>query len=94
MALCLYRVAQEALRNVAVHAAARQVEVRLSAVPRGVELRIVDNGKGFDLEDARRRGGLGLIDIDERVRLVGGKLRIETQLRRGTAVIVQLPVAH
>jgi len=94
MALCLYRVAQEALRNVAAHAAARQVEVRLSAVPRGVELRIADNGKGFDLEDARRRGGLGLIDIDERVRLVGGKLRIETQPGRGTVVIVRVPVVH
>src|SRR5262249_19597358 len=92
IALCLYRVAQEALRNVAAHAAAQRVEVRLSAAPRGLELRIADDGKGFDLEEARQRGGLGLIDIDERVRLVGGRLRIETQVRYGTTVIVRVPV--
>jgi two-component system sensor histidine kinase UhpB len=90
-ALCLYRVAQEALRNVAAHAGARRVEVSLLPVRGGVELRIADDGKGFDLEDARRRGGLGLIDIDERVRLVGGRFRIVTQPQHGTVLIARVP---
>ena len=74
VALCLYRVAQEALRNVAAHAGARQVHVALRGTAAGLELTIADDGQGFDLAEARRRGGLGLISLDERVRLVRGGL--------------------
>jgi signal transduction histidine kinase/ligand-binding sensor domain-containing protein len=92
IALCLYRVAQEALRNIAVHAGARQARVALRPTADGLELTIADDGQGFDLTEARRRGGLGLISLDERVRLAGGSLRINTQPQRGTELRVQVPL--
>ena len=92
-ALCLYRITQEALRNVVKHAAARQVEVVLTRTSSDdVELSIADDGNGFDLMGARAKpGGLGLVSIDERVRLLGGSVRIETQPRGGTRVRVRIP---
>jgi signal transduction histidine kinase len=91
-ALCLYRVTQEALRNIAAHAGAREARVALSPSAEGLELVINDDGQGFDLAEARRRGGVGLISLDERVRLIGGSLRIETQPRRGTELRVRVPI--
>lgn len=92
-ALCLYRVAQEALRNVVSHAGARRAEVRLIRTAHGSELSIVDDGKGFDIVRARTSGaGLGLVSINERVRLVGGSVTIVTELNKGTRVHVGIPV--
>ena len=81
VALCLYRVAQEALRNVAAHAGARKAQVTLRSTEDGLELVIADDGQGFDLAEARHQEGLGLISLDERVRLVGGSLTINTEPR-------------
>ena len=91
VALCLYRVAQEALHNMSRHAGARRAEVTLIRSDDILELRVADDGQGFDLAAARRRGGLGLISIDERVRLVQGRVRIVTEPRRGTELQVQVP---
>jgi signal transduction histidine kinase len=91
VSLCLYRVAQESFRNIAKHAKAGPVRVRLTGVPAGVRLRIEDSGNGFDLEDARRKGGLGLISMEERVRLVHGKLTIHSEPGKGTTVEVFVP---
>lgn len=91
-ALCLYRVAQESLRNVVTHAHARNVEVFLQRVGDHAELTISDNGDGFAVTAVRERShGLGLISITERVRLVGGTVSIVTELRQGTRVRVQIP---
>ena len=92
VALCLYRVAQEALRNTATHAAAHKAQVTLRSREDGLELVIADDGQGFDLTEAHRIGGLGLISLDERVRLVGGSLTINTEPQRGTEVRVQVPL--
>ena len=92
VALCLYRVAQEALRNVAAHAGARKAQVTLRSTDDGLELVIADDGQGFDLAEARHQEGLGLISLDERVRLVGGSLTINTEPKRGTEVRVQVPL--
>jgi signal transduction histidine kinase len=92
IALCLYRVAQEALRNVAAHAGARQAHVALSRPADGLELTITDDGQGFDLAEVQRGGGLGLISLHERVHLVGGSVRIDTQRQRGTELRVQVPL--
>ena len=90
--LCLYRVTQEALRNVAKHADARHVSVELSRGPRSVQLSIRDDGKGFDEIKIRgEKHGLGLVSIDERVRLLRGTVRIETRPRGGTRVQVLIP---
>ena len=92
VALCLYRVAQEALRNIAVHAAAHKAQVTLSSSEKGLELVIADDGQGFNLAEARGFGGLGLISLDERVRLIGGSLTINTEPQHGTEVRVQVPL--
>jgi signal transduction histidine kinase len=92
VALCLYRVAQEALYNIAQHAGARRVEVALTRSDDILEMRIADDGQGFDLAAARRHGGLGLISIDERVRLVQGGVQIVAEPRRGTELRVRVPL--
>jgi ligand-binding sensor domain-containing protein/signal transduction histidine kinase len=92
VALCLYRVAQEALRNMARHAGARQAEVTLTHSDDILELRIADDGQGFDLAAAWRHGGLGLISIDERVRLVHGGVQIVTAPRCGTELRIRVPL--
>lgn len=91
---CLYRVAQEALHNVVKHAAARHVEVRLVRTDDGVEVTIADDGQGFDVATARKSpGGLGLLSINERVRLAGGTLSVVTEVGKGTQIRVRLPYA-
>jgi signal transduction histidine kinase len=92
IALCLYRVAQEALRNIAAHAGAHKAQVILKSTEESLELVIADDGQGFNLTEARGVGGLGLISIDERVRLIGGSLTINTELQRGTQMRVQVPL--
>ena len=92
IALCLYRVAQEALRNIAAHAGAHKAQVILKSTEESLELVIADDGQGFNLTEAQGVGGLGLISIDERVRLVGGSLTINTELQRGTQMRVQVPL--
>jgi signal transduction histidine kinase len=93
IALCLYRVAQEALRNVARHAAAKRATVVLSVTRNGLQLTIKDNGQGFDLNAARAKGGLGLISLSERVRLAGGTWIIRSAPGRGTRVQAWVPLA-
>jgi two-component system sensor histidine kinase UhpB len=91
--LCLYRVAQEVLRNTAAHAEARHANVQLVRMDAIAELTIADNGKGFDATRAGGRGhGLGLLSINERVRLAGGTVRIVAELDRGTSVRVRIPM--
>jgi len=91
-ALCLYRVAQESLRNVVTHAKASRADVRLCRIGDDAELTIADDGCGFDVKVARQRGhGLGLVSITERVRLVGGTISIVTESMKGTRVRVRIP---
>jgi two-component system sensor histidine kinase UhpB len=92
IALCLYRVAQEALRNIALHAEAQAVKVILNASADAIELTITDNGRGFHTDKARSKGGLGLVSLDERVRLVGGGLEITTAHQRGTELRARVPL--
>jgi signal transduction histidine kinase/ligand-binding sensor domain-containing protein len=92
IALCLYRVAQEALHNAARHADAHRVEVALaSSESDSLELRITDDGRGFDVAQAKH-GGLGLVSIDERVRLVAGHVRIRSEQGKGTELQVHVPL--
>ncbi len=92
VSLCLYRVAQESLRNIAKHAKATRVRVVLSGKKAGVGLRVEDTGDGFDLKRAKGKGGLGLISMEERVRLLQGKFTIESYPGEGTTVDVFIPL--
>jgi len=92
LAVCLYRIVQEGLRNFANHAGVRDASVSLTQTPHFVELTIVDRGRGFDQDGAAARSGLGLLSIEERVRLVGGIFNVTSTRDRGTALHVQVPV--
>ena len=93
VALCMYRVAQEGLRNVARHSGAREVRVALVGTGEGIELSIVDSGQGFDTDKAERKnGGLGLVSMGERVRLLGGELVIESEPKGGTQLRARVPM--
>jgi two-component system sensor histidine kinase UhpB len=92
VSLCLYRVAQEALGNVVRHAHARHVRVSVSTDARSVELTVRDDGRGFDPAKVRSLGGLGLISLEERVRLVRGNLSIKSESDRGTELRVEVPL--
>ncbi len=88
--LVVYRVAQEALANTARHSAASRVDVGLRRDAAGVELMVVDDGRGFAFEDAER--GLGIGGMRERALLVGGELTIESRPGQGTSVRLTVPV--
>ena len=90
--LCLYRVAQEALRNAARHSNARRATVALSGTCKEVRLSITDRGAGFDPAGAKAKGGLGLISMEERVRPGGGSLTVKSQPGKGTRVEVRIPL--
>lgn len=85
----LYRITQEALRNVAKHAGKTHVKVTLTGTSAGVELQVADAGRGFDTE---KRSGLGLISIRERARLIGAMASIHSALGEGTKVTVNVPL--
>ena len=77
------------MRNIAKHADARRVDVTVRRVADEVQITVADDGKGFDLAKAREQGGgLGLRSIEERVRLVGGRLAIDTAPHKGTTLTV------
>ncbi|MCY4189530.1 MAG: PAS domain S-box protein, partial [Bryobacterales bacterium] len=89
--LALYRIAQESFRNIAAHAGASEVSAELGVVDGNVRLSIEDDGSGFDREQARRRGGLGLASLDERARLVGGRIAIRTAPGQGVRIVAEVP---
>ena len=91
-AICLFRVAQEALRNVVRHANASNVEVSLQAKDGGIALAVRDDGAGFGDADAGAPASLGLVSMRERVRLVGGKLDIVSRPDHGTTVFAWVPL--
>jgi signal transduction histidine kinase len=94
IALCLFRIAQEALRNGAVHGRARRLAVSLAKFKDSIELRINDDGRGFDLEAVRREGtGLGLVSIEERAHVLGGDVHIVTRPENGTRIRVRIPMS-
>jgi signal transduction histidine kinase len=92
ISLCLYRVAQEALQNVAKHSHAQNVTIELKDESDRISLRIVDDGIGFNSRE-EIINGLGLISMQERVRLIGGTLRIRSSPNSGTTIEALVPPA-
>ncbi len=90
VAATLYRIAQEALRNVSKHAGKTHAKVTLEGTDSGLRLAITDLGEGFDPEDAPR--GLGLISMAERARLIHGTFSVQSALGKGTTVTVEVPL--
>ena len=95
MAAALYRVAQEALRNVQRHSDARHVNMRLTQEGGSAVLEIVDDGTGFDVERAeQRRPGMGLFSMRERIGLVNGRLAVRSRPGQGTTIVATVPLTH
>lgn len=92
ISLCLYRVAQEALQNVAKHSHAQKVTVELKDKSDRISLRIGDDGIGFNMRE-NIMNGLGLVSMQERVRLNGGTLRIRSSPNSGTTIEALVPLA-
>jgi signal transduction histidine kinase len=91
IAVCLYRIAQEALANAIKHSGAEHVQVELSGTADMISLRIVDDGTGFD--PALIQGqGLGLVSMRERVFHLGGQITIDSRPSRGTRLHVLVPL--
>ena len=92
-ALCLYRIAQEALHNVVKHSGGTAAKVELTRDDGHLRLVVAHDGAGFDPQAARTSGSLGLISMSERARFVGGRLAIESRPGAGTRVEVRVPIA-
>ena len=93
ISLCLFRVLQEALQNSAKHSGARHIEVRLWGTSDEFHLMVKDSGIGFDNEAAKRRGGLGLISMEERLKLVKGTFSVESEPEGGTTIRARVPLS-
>jgi PAS domain S-box-containing protein len=92
ISLCLFRVMQESLRNAVKHSGARHVEVGLWGTPDEIHLSVRDRGVGFDSEAAKKGRGLGLVSMEERLKLLKGTLSIESQPKQGTTIHARVPL--
>jgi PAS domain S-box-containing protein len=92
ISLCFLRVLQEALHNSAKHSGVRHFKVLLWGVSDEIHLTVKDSGKGFDREGARTSRGLGLISMEERLKLLNGTLSVESQPKRGTTIHARVPI--
>jgi signal transduction histidine kinase len=92
VALCVYRVAQEALRNIARHAQVTAAQVSLTGTTGELVLSVQDEGLGFDSAAARSRPALGLSSMEERVRLIEADLSVRSAPGRGTTITVRVPL--
>ena len=91
----LFRVAQEALTNVARHAQASRVEVNIEKLPGSIGMEIKDDGKSFNVERALQASGgnhLGLLGMRERLEMIGGRFVVESSAGKGTSIHAQLPL--
>jgi PAS domain S-box-containing protein len=91
MALCIFRIAQEALRNVKRHSGANRAEVRLEWSDNSLHLSVFDRGRGFDSNKPSVECGIGIRSMEERLRLLGGQLEIHTRPMEGSRIHAWLP---
>ena len=91
-AVCIYRIVQEALRNIVKHSEATEAEVRLIGNKGAIELLISNPGGGFDPESVHKKGGIGLLNMRERIRLVGGEISFKSSPGRGTCIEARVPL--
>ncbi len=91
LALCAFRIVQEAVQNALKHSHATRISVHLSGEPHGLVLTVIDDGVGFVVENARQ--GLGLISMNERAAAMGGSFTVASSPQCGTTLTVNLPVS-
>ena len=94
LALCLYRIIQEGLQNIAKHASATAASINLHGISGGIRLLIQDKGIGFDLKKAKQNAGIGLSSMRERVRHVNGTIAVESNPGKGTEIQIFIPLGE
>ena len=94
IAVCIYRVALEALRNVSIHSGADSAHVTLSEANDWLVLEVSDSGKGFDVEKLGHGTGLGLASSEERVKLLHGSLEVRSVAQYGTRLVARVPLRN
>ena len=92
ISLCLFRIVQEGLRNVQKHSGAVHAQVRIETTGNALHLSISDDGAGYEVNNGAGHEGLGLRSMRERVRLVGGRFEVHSELRKGTRIDVWVPL--
>ena len=92
VALCLFRVVQEALQNAVRHSAAARFAVTLQGTPNALSLTVRDGGRGFNPETVPPDGGLGLTSMRERLKLVAGEFVIDSKPASGTTIVARVPL--
>ena len=92
VSLCVFRVLQEALQNAVKHSGVGSFSVDLHGSPDAVELKVADNGTGFDEREAFTRHGLGLISMRERLQMVNGELEVKSRPGGGTTIYARVPL--
>ncbi len=92
VALCIFRIVQEALRNVKKHSGAPRAKVILHLADGAIQLSVCDQGVGFNRKDLTKSPGLGIRSMEERARLLGGRFEIQSEPRMGTKVDARLPL--
>jgi signal transduction histidine kinase len=92
VSLSLFRLVQEALHNALKHSKGTHFYVHLEGEDGGIELEIRDWGVGFDAAGVKRKGGLGLVSMRERIQLLNGKIDIDSKPNAGTRVRVHVPL--
>jgi PAS domain S-box-containing protein len=91
--LCIFRIAQEALRNCVKYSGAGAAKVRLEKTENEIRLTVSDDGCGFEMDAQTMKKGLGFTSMRERLRIVGGKLQIHSRPMHGTLIEVSVPLA-
>ena len=92
VALCVFRIVQEGLRNMKKHSGASNAQVSVESVDNGIHLRVNDQGVGFDPKELKLSEGLGMRSMEERARLLGGRFSIQSSAGMGTIIDVWLPL--
>lgn len=94
VSVCLYRVALEALQNISRHSGAGTASISLKEEHGDLVLEVSDSGSGFDVEKARRGSGIGLLSIEERIKLLQGTIDIRSDQQTGTVLVARVPLVR
>jgi signal transduction histidine kinase len=92
IALCLFRVLQESLQNAVKHSGAKLLQVSMVGQEGQLQLAIRDSGKGLDYEEALRSRGIGLVGMQERLKIVNGHFRVDSKPGAGTTICATVPL--
>ena len=89
----MYRMIQELLNNIIKYASAKEVLVQLSKNEKNISLTVEDDGIGFDISTIKNKDGIGLMSMQNRIHLLGGKMDIDSAINKGTSINIELPVS-